>query len=99
VVKKLYEQGLRVACLDASPNPFNPDIKIQVSGWRVGCELRILDVTGRLVADLTTSLNIGYRGVGLRQIAWNASKHPAGVFFVALRNGVLESKRRIVLLR
>jgi hypothetical protein len=82
--------------MDAAPNPFNPDVTISVSGWKTGAELKVLDVNGKVVADLTSSLG---GGVGHRQISWNASNRASGVYLFVLRYGKVELKRKAMLIR
>ena len=82
--------------LAASPNPFNPIINISVAGWRSGTELKILNVSGRVVADLT---RVQSSGKGQRRIVWNASGQASGVYLVMLKYGAIELKRKILLVR
>jgi hypothetical protein len=85
--------------LAASPNPFNPNVTISVSGWKAGAELKVIDVTGKVVADLTASISGGSRGMGLRRVSWNASGRASGVYIFMLRYGKAELKRKAMLIR
>ncbi len=85
--------------LSLSPNPFNMAINLMVSDWKSGWELKILDIHGKIVVDLTTVLNSGPRGSGLSQVSWNASGYASGVYVVILHSGNVELKRKVVLIR
>ena len=85
--------------LVVSPNPFNPNLNIKVFGLKSGTDLRILSVNGKVVADLTSVLNSAMTGKGVRQVTWNADGHASGVYLVLLRQGNVELKRKIVLMR
>jgi hypothetical protein len=85
--------------LSTSPNPFNPNVTISVSGWKSGAELKVLDITGKVAADLSASLNGGSHRMGLRQVIWNASGYASGMYVVMVRNGKVELKRKVLLIR
>jgi hypothetical protein len=85
--------------LNTFQNPFNPNVSISVTGWKTGEELRVLDINGKVVADLTASLNSGRRGIGPRQVMWNASGRASGVYIIMLRYGKMEMKRKAMLIR
>ena len=89
----IRQEGLSLA---ASPNPFNPSVNIQVAGWRSGTELRILNVSGKVVADLTKVLN---SGTGQQRVLWNAAGQASGVYLVMLRQGKTELKRKVIMIR
>ena len=82
--------------LVTSPNPFNPSVNIQVAGWRSGMELKILNVSGKVVADLT---KVQCGDTGQRQVVWNALGQASGVYLVMLRQGKTEIKRKVMLIR
>jgi hypothetical protein len=82
--------------LNTSPNPFNPNVSISVSGWKTGAELKVLDINGKVVADLTSSLG---GGIGHRQVSWNASNRASGVYLFVLRYGKMELKKKAMLVR
>ncbi len=82
--------------LVASPNPFNPAVNIQVSGWQRGAELRIFNVSGKVVADLMSTFNSGSYTRGVREVTWNAAGHASGVYLVLLRQGNVELKRMVM---
>ena len=85
--------------LVVSPNPFYPSVNIRVYGWKSGAALRVLDVNGRVVAELTSALNSRTGGTIPCRIVWNASGCAPGVYLVLLRQGNAEVKRRILLIR
>jgi len=85
--------------LVTSPNPFNPSVNIRVSSWKSGMELKILNINGQVVTNLTSALNSGSHGAVLRQVTWNASSCASGVYLVILKNGKEEIKRKIMLIR
>ncbi len=89
--------GLKIIGCD--PNPFNPSVNIQVSGCRKSTELKILNVSGMVVADLTSVLNIGSYVNGVRQVTWNGAGHASGVYLVLLRHGNMEYKRKVLLIK
>jgi flagellar hook assembly protein FlgD len=56
--------------------------------------VRVLDVTGRLVATLVD----GALGAGAHQVQWQSADQPAGIYLVQLRaNGQVETGRVVVL--
>ena len=85
--------------LVASPNPFNPAIIFQVSGIKRGMELKVLNINGRVMADLTKALNRAASGRSVCQVTWNAECHASGVYLVLLRQGNVEFKRKVMLVR
>ncbi len=85
--------------LTASPNPFNPAVNIQVSGWQRGTVLRIFNVSGKVMADLTSALNSGSYVKGVREVTWNAAGQASGVYLVLLRHGNVEFKRKVLLIK
>jgi hypothetical protein len=88
--------------VSASPNPFNPvvSIKIDLNG-NSNLQLRIIDIRGRLVADLTSKLNSmafsNIYGRDIRKIEWNASGFPSGIYIVSLNSGGFETRKKIIL--
>src|SRR3989339_256477 len=85
--------------LTVAPNPFNPSVNIKVAGWKNGTELKILNINGKVVVNLTTVLNNGSQKSGLRQVSWNASGHASGVYVVMLKNGNSKLKQKVMLIR
>jgi hypothetical protein len=99
-----YEVGMaeEVACdaqgigLVASPNPFSSsiDIRYQITDDRQKCELRIYDITGRLVTDLSRQISVTWDGNDL-------SGHilPGGVYFLKLTIGDYTATEKLLLIR
>jgi DUF1680 family protein len=85
--------------INTAPNPFNPSLTISVSNWKTGADLSVLDISGRVVANLTALLNNRSPDMGLRQVAWNASGRASGVYVILLRYGKMELKRKAMLIR
>lgn len=86
---------IRTAALATSPNPFSERVSFSVSVPEGPATLQILDVRGRRVRSLSSSLVLG----GHREISWDGTDArgkplPAGVYFVRLetREGVLTRK-------
>jgi len=95
------ETGLafEVQSLSISPNPFNPSVNIRINGWRTGAMLKIVDIGGRVVADLTTAMNGSSRNTGAGVVTWDAVKCASGVYVVVFQNRGSELKRMITLIR
>ncbi len=85
--------------MELLPNPFNPIIQINVSGWKSDANLKVFDINGKVVADLMSGLSKESSGMRVRQVRWNAAGHASGVYLVLLRQGNVECKRRVVLIR
>jgi hypothetical protein len=93
------------------PNTFNSMLTIRyqsVQSVQSVVNLAIYDISGREVADLlgSTAVTGGHfshpaaeGGATNRQIVWNASSSPAGVYFVRLQAGEDTSIRKVVLVR
>ncbi|MFH0919764.1 MAG: glycosyl hydrolase 53 family protein [Fibrobacterota bacterium] len=82
------------------PNPFNPRVNISITGWTNGTEVKILNINGETVANLTAVINNNPQAIrSSRQVIWNASGCASGMYLVILKNGKAELKRKIVLLR
>ncbi len=78
-----------------TPNPVYSNATIPVSiapGDLATASLAVYDVTGRRVADLTSSLTES----GYRNIIWDASHIPAGVHFIRLETASGTTVQRIV---
>jgi len=83
----------------ASPNPFNPNVNIQLSDIERWTELKILNVNGMVVADLTSDLSRASSGKGVGQVAWNGAGHASGVYIVFLKSGKTELKQKILMIK
>jgi hypothetical protein len=85
------------------PNPFRQytDIRYQITDDRAACELKIYDITGRLVCDLSGKLAvIGYQS----SVSWDGTdqtnrKLSSGVYFVRLVAGDYNSTKKVLLIR
>jgi FlgD Ig-like domain len=83
------------------PNPFNPTTSIPYTLARAGrAQLRILDVTGRVVAALVD----GAQGAGAHVARWDGRDErgfgaASGVYFAQLRANGTTSTRKVVLLK
>jgi len=81
-VGAIHESPLRIT---AAPNPFNPVVRITLTGAPSrGAALKVYDLSGRLVADLT-----GKSG-------WNASGNASGTYVIVARSQGLVSTRKII---
>ncbi|MBL8025164.1 MAG: T9SS type A sorting domain-containing protein [Fibrobacteres bacterium] len=80
--------------LVASPNPFNPAVGLTVYlKDSKGARLTIHDVSGRIVADLSSSL------VKNKQIVWDAKQQAAGVYTAVLTHSGKKIVRQLILVR
>jgi len=91
------------AILAAFPNPFNSTVTIQfqsphaIAGGVGGVSLRIYDISGRLVTDLTAA--DPPRSAGNHKVTWDASSVGAGVYFVRLEAGTEVKINKLILMR
>ncbi len=87
--------------LSVAPNPLRESTVVRFSLPEPGpVTLRVFDMNGRLIRTLVDET----REAGQQESAWDGrddsgSRAPAGVYFVALRDGVAESRVRVVLAR
>jgi len=88
--------------LSAFPNPFNSTTTISfqsphaIAGGVGGVSLRIYDISGRLVVDLTAA--DPPRSAGEHKVTWDASSVGAGVYFVRLEAGDKIATQKILFL-
>lgn len=98
-----FSFGLPVAFRLAqnSPNPFNPDTRIEYdlarSGW---VDLAVFDVLGQKVATLVDA----FRAAGTYRAVWdgtgsNGKSIATGIYFYRLRTGAFSETRKMILLR
>jgi sialate O-acetylesterase len=84
--------------IEACPNPFNPTVKIRISG-SIGTvtELAIYNIKGEKIADFSTEnkLKLAY----LSGIAWDASTQSSGTYFIKLRTIEKVIVKTVMLLR
>jgi hypothetical protein len=89
--------------LAVRPNPFRAGESVLVSlalPRAAAADLRIYDVQGRLVRTLIAR----ELGAGSHVASWDGTREsggpaPAGVYFVRLRAGEAESRRKVVMIR
>jgi hypothetical protein len=89
--------------IGVSPNPFrySTDIRYQITDNRQKCELKIYDITGRLVTNLSEQISV----IGDQSsVKWDGTDNqgnrlPAGVYFVRIRSSGGEQSVPVVLLR
>jgi hypothetical protein len=89
----------RSLSLLTSPNPFYSSINISVTGLSKGADLRIYDINGRLVANLSSGLLTNSSGTDTYRISWIASNLSSGVYIVLLKSGWMELKYKVLLIR
>jgi len=89
--------------LSVNPNPFTQitDIRYQITDNSQKCELKIYDITGRLIIDLSKQLSvIGYQS----SVVWDGTdqvnrKLASGVYFVKLTVDDHNTTEKILLIR
>jgi hypothetical protein len=89
--------------LRVSPNPFrhSTDIRYQISDNRQTCELKMYDITGRQLTDLSKQISvIGYQS----SVEWGGTDQtgrrlPSGVYFLQFEVGDYSETVKMVLLR
>jgi hypothetical protein len=95
-VGAVREQPLRMT---AAPNPFNPSTVISISGVKlVAASLRVFDMRGRMVADLTGALRRSAMR-GEARVEWNAAGLASGIYVVRLDGTGFTLTRSLVLIR
>ena len=82
---------VEMAMISATPNPFNPAVTISVVTQKF-VSLRIYDINGRMIADLTPRIQNGL-------ITWNIGTNPVGVYVVNAQISGKNHTKRITLLR
>jgi hypothetical protein len=85
------------------PNPFcySTDIRFQITDNRQTCELKIYDITGRQVTDLTKQISVIGHQLSVR---WDGTDHagrrlPSGVYFIKFELGDWSIIKRVILVR
>lgn len=79
------------------PNPFNPVTKIRFSVPKASLvTLEVYDVTGRLVATLAKNESVT---AGIKEVEFNASNFPSGVYFYSLKSGDFTTTKKMVLVK
>jgi hypothetical protein len=99
MIQDLFDEPLSTV-LQIVPNPFrhSTDIGYQKTDDRQKCDLRVYDIAGRLVIDLSEKLSV----IGCRSsIRWDGTddrgkRLPAGVYFVQARTGDVSAIHKVV---
>jgi hypothetical protein len=106
-----YEVGMaeEAACdaqgigLVVSPNPFSnsTNIRCQITDDRQKCELKIYDITGRLVTDLSRQISVTSNQISVWWDGNGLSGHilPGGVYFLKLTIGDYTATEKLLLIR
>lgn len=87
-LKKNPIPGLRLA-----PNPFNPSTTLTMDGKIGASELKVYDIRGMLVADLTSRIQ------RTNTLVWNAENLPAGVYMIRLTTANRSMTQKALLVR
>ena len=78
------------------PNPFNPNTKIKLDLPSDGyVTLRVYNSTGQLV----TTLLDGFADKGTKQLVFNGTDFPSGVYFYSLNAGEFSQAKKMVLVK
>jgi hypothetical protein len=83
------------AILNAYPNPFNPEIKIDYYiPYESNVSVDVYNVNGQLVENIYNSFN----EPGSAEIVWNAKDNPSGLYFVKIKSlqGILTHKITLI---
>jgi hypothetical protein len=82
--------GVQDGALSAAPNPFNPEVSITLTGSLArGATLKVYDLSGRLVADLSGKIRDN-------RAVWNAAGHASGMYLVAAKGKGLSKTDKII---
>jgi hypothetical protein len=79
------------------PNPFNPVTTIRYavpgnSGWSQAALLQVFDILGKVVATLVD----GLEGPGEKEVVFDASGLPSGVYVYRLRAGSFTASGKMI---
>ena len=81
---------------DPYPNPFNSTTRVTYGlPTESDVAVQIVDVTGRLVTELTN----GRQSAGVHTVAWRASDAPSGVYFIRMNAGEESISQKVVLVK
>jgi len=78
----------------ASPNPFNSSVKLHLNIPEKTATLKIFDISGRRVADLSDKLEIG-----VTDIIWDAVSLPSGIYFAKLGAGERSVSETLIMVK
>jgi hypothetical protein len=88
--------------ISAYPNPFNSNIKINISNPKGGdCSVRIFDIAGRLIRNFG---QLGANNTGQATLLWDGNSEsggsvPSGVYFIDVVVGQQRKDIRILLIK
>jgi uncharacterized delta-60 repeat protein len=102
-VEEVKTDFTQPAKLEAMPNPFTymTDIRYQIKDDRKNYELKVYDIAGHLVTDLSEQVSvIGHQS----SVSWDGTdaagqQVPAGVYFVKLTTGDRTATEKVLLVR
>ena len=79
------------------PNPFNPITSVQFSvpTNSENLMINVYDLSGKIAEELTSNIY----SQGRYSIAWNATKHGSGIYFIELKAGKTRIIKKITLLK
>ena len=94
IVNKFVPESFYLA--DPYPNPFNSTTRVTYGlPMESGVVVQVVDVTGRLVTELTD----GRQSAGVHTVAWRASDAPSGVYFIRMNAGEQSISQKVVLVK
>lgn len=82
-----------------SPNPFNPTVKLTISGWKEGFAFRIMDISGKVVSDLTPTVVRRASSTGMAELNWDGRGYAPGLYIFVLKYGSVEIKKKGLLVK
>ncbi|HMD14934.1 MAG TPA: T9SS type A sorting domain-containing protein, partial [Bacteroidota bacterium] len=78
------------------PNPFNPSTVIRYELPKSGnVELKIFDVLGKEVTTLVSAM----QEAGYKEVSWNASDLPSGIYFYRITAGTFTDTKKTMLIK
>ncbi len=81
---------------EAYPNPFNGVTQIRFDLAEAGdVALTVVDLSGRTIAELGN----GWREAGAHTVSWQPEHVASGIYYIQLRSGVMELRRKVCLLK
>jgi len=79
------------------PNPFNPVTKIRFNiPEKANITIRVIDVTGKLVATLVNNESIS---AGVKEIEFNAANIASGIYFYTIISGDFTASRKMIVIK
>ncbi len=81
------------APITASPNPFNPSVKINLNGLSGAASIKALDAAGRRVETIASAITLN----GDYVFRWDASSRPGGVYVISVDCAGKNYSKKIVL--